>query len=64
MVLAIFIGRVGWAGQDIMPFQDVGFGWMGSDVWHRTGLDVLVFASQTLVRCFGRHDRNKGPYLV
>ena len=30
-VLAAFVGGVGWAGQDVVPFEDVGFAGVGDD---------------------------------
>lgn len=43
-VLAVFVRGVGWAGQDVVPFEDVGFGGVGDYVGGWVGLDGLVFA--------------------
>lgn len=43
-VLAVFVRGVGWAGEDVVPFEDVGFGGVGDYVGGRVGLDGLVFA--------------------
>lgn len=48
-VLAAFIGGLGWAGEDIVPFENVGFAWMGGDVWRWAGREGGVFAGQAFV---------------
>ena len=45
-VLAVHVGCVGGSGQDVVPFQDVVFGWVGGYVGRRVGLDGSVFASE------------------
>jgi len=40
------IGGGGWAGEDVVPFEDVGFGGVRDDVRGWVGLDSLVFAGQ------------------
>ena len=45
-VLAIHIGGIGGTSKDVVPFQDVIFGWMGDYVWRRIGLDRGILASE------------------
>jgi len=42
--LAVVVGGVWWAGEDIMPLEDVGLGRMGDDVWWGVLGDRFVFA--------------------
>lgn len=43
-VLAVVVGCVGRAGEDVVPFEDVGFGRVRRDVFGRGFGDGLVFA--------------------
>ena len=45
-VLAAFVGRVRWAGDDVVPFEDVGFGWVGDNELGWIGGDGFVFFCQ------------------
>lgn len=54
-VLAIVIRSVWWAGEDVVPFKDVGLGGAGGDELGRRFLEVLVFACETFVGGFGGH---------
>ena len=54
-VLAAFVGGVGWAGEDVVPFEDVGFAGVGDDVGRWGGLKVLVFALEALGCCAVGH---------
>lgn len=45
-VLTTGIGSLWGAGEDVVPFENVGFGRMGDDIWRGVGLDGLVFAGQ------------------
>lgn len=44
------------AGEDVVPFEDVGFGGMGGDVFWRGFGEGGVFAGETLVGGAGGHD--------
>lgn len=54
-VLAVVIGSVWWAGEDVVPFEDVGLGGAGGDELGRRLLEVLVFTCETFVGGFGGH---------
>lgn len=54
-VLAVVIGSVWWAGEDVVPFEDVGLGGAGGDELGRRFLEVLVFTCETFVGGFGGH---------
>jgi hypothetical protein len=43
------------AGDNIVPFQNVRFGWMGNDIRRRVFRDGFVFACQTLGGGFASH---------
>ncbi len=43
-VLPVFVGRARRAGEDVVPFEDVGFGGVRGDVGGWVGLDGGVFA--------------------
>lgn len=47
-VLAVVVGGRRWAGQDVVPFQDVGLGRVSDNVGRRVGLDGGVFSVQLL----------------
>lgn len=42
-ILTIVVGCVWRAGKDIMPFEDVGLGGVGNDVWWGVLGDSFVF---------------------
>lgn len=42
-VLSTMIGSVRGSGEDIMPFEDIGFGGMGFDVWRGIFGDGFIF---------------------
>jgi len=54
-VLTVVIGSVWWAGEDVVPFEDVGLGGAGGDELGRRFLEVLVFTRETFVGGFGGH---------
>jgi hypothetical protein len=54
-VLAVVVGCVRGADEDVVPFENVGFGGVGGYVWWWTGLDGLVFPRQAFVGGFGGH---------
>ena len=45
-VLPVHVRCVGGSGQDVVPFQDVGFGWVGGYVGRWVGLDGGIFAGE------------------
>lgn len=54
-VLAAFVGGVGRAGEDVVPFEDVGFTGVRDDVGRWRSLDILVFALEALRSCAVGH---------
>lgn len=48
-VLAVLVGGRGRAGEDVVPFEDVGFRGVGGDVGWRVGGDGGVFAGELRV---------------
>ena len=54
-VLAAFVGRLGRPGEDVVPFENVGFGGVGGDEGDGFGGEDLVFSRESLVRCFCGH---------
>lgn len=58
-VLPVVIGCVGWAGQDVVPFEDVGFARMGGDVFGRVTRKGGIFASKSFMSGFGCHCRGE-----
>lgn len=44
-VLSTMIGSIGRSGKDVMPFEDIGFGGVGFDVWRWIFGDGFVFTS-------------------
>lgn len=55
-VLPAVVGGAGRAGQDVVPFEDVGFGGVRGDVVDGGLGEVSVFASEAFVGGTGGHD--------
>lgn len=54
-VLAIVVRRSWWAGDNVMPLEDIRFRGVSDDIRRRILRDGFVFASQPLVSCSTRH---------
>ena len=54
-ILTAFVGGAGWAGEDVVPFEDVAFAGVGGDEGWRVGGDGGVFAGEAFVGRAGGH---------
>ena len=55
-VLAVLVRCLGRAGEDVVPFEDVGVGRVGGDVWWRVACDGQVFFREAFRCGLGGHD--------
>ena len=55
-VLPVLVWGFGRAGEDVVPFEDVGVGRVGGDVWWRVACDGQVFFREAFRCGLGGHD--------
>ena len=54
MVVASLVGRLCGAHEAVVPFEDVGCGWVSQDLRHWLLYQLLVFLLHTFSRCVVR----------